>query len=223
LVGILSVDDLRAALPVSTDVRAALPPSERPLVSGWQVGELMSYAPETLPPDAPLSVAAVRMAARRIGCLPIVDVRRTLLGTLSETDLLRALASGLDTERPASPTARSSPLEALIDELREERGALSARLDRYRREELRITGELGELPTDEAERGARRNDLRLTEGLEELAVRRLASIEHALERAEQGHLGACEGCGGTIPVARLRALPGTTRIDCARAGEQPAA
>jgi acetoin utilization protein AcuB len=224
LVGILSVDDLRAALPVGTEVRAALPPSERPPVAGWQVGELMSYAPETLPPEARLSVAAERMAARHIGCLPIVNGRGALLGILSETDLLRALASGIAGGRPASSTTRSSPLDGLIDELRAERAALSARLDHYRREELSITGELSELPTDEAERGARRNELRLTEGLEELAARRLAAIGHALERAEQGRLGACEGCGGTIPVARLRALPGTTRcIDCARAGAQPSA
>jgi acetoin utilization protein AcuB len=216
LVGILSVDDLRAALPAGTDLRAPLPASERPAASDFLVGELMSFAPETLGPGAELARAAERMAARRIGCLPIVDARGRLVGLLSETDLLHALANGL-----GAPAARVSPLAALVEELRAEHLALSQKLGRYHAEERRITGELGEVPTDQAERGTRREELLRTEGLEELAGRRLAALEHALERAAQGRLGACEGCGATIPVARLRALPGSTRcIDCVRAGER---
>ena len=39
------------------------------------------------------------MAERRIGCLPIVDAKGRLVGLLSETDLLYALAALLWTER----------------------------------------------------------------------------------------------------------------------------
>jgi DnaK suppressor protein len=61
---------------------------------------------------------------------------------------------------------------------------------------------------------------RLTETLSEHARRRLEALDHALERAQRGQLGRCERCGGTIPIGRLRALPGTTLcIACARAGE----
>jgi RNA polymerase-binding transcription factor DksA len=63
--------------------------------------------------------------------------------------------------------------------------------------------------------------VRLTEALDALAIRRLRAIDHALERAHAGRLEVCDGCGGRIPLPRLRALPGTTLcIDCARARER---
>ena len=37
----------------------------------------------------------------------------------------------------------------------------------------------------------------------------LGMIERALERIENGSFGTCEECGGTIPKARLNALPHT--------------
>jgi len=44
--------------------------------------------------------------------------------------------------------------------------------------------------------------------------------ESALERAASGKLGVCEHCGGRIPSARRRALPGTTQcIRCAKKSE----
>ena len=43
----------------------------------------------------------------------------------------------------------------------------------------------------------------------------------ALDHAAQGRLSVCDGCGGRIPLTRLRALPGTTRcVRCARADER---
>ena len=42
----------------------------------------------------------------------------------------------------------------------------------------------------------------------------------ALDHAEQGRLSRCDGCGGSIPLTRLRAVPGTTLcVACARAQE----
>lgn len=53
--------------------------------------------------------------------------------------------------------------------------------------------------------------------LAELEGRELAQVERALRRLKQGTYGKCEGCSGTIPVARLNALPFSTLcIKCQR-------
>jgi acetoin utilization protein AcuB len=61
------------------------------------VRDLMTPDPETAREGTPLAEAADRMADRRIGCLPVVDESGRLSGLLSETDVLRALASLLST------------------------------------------------------------------------------------------------------------------------------
>src|SRR5512137_893036 len=53
--------------------------------------------------------------------------------------------------------------------------------------------------------------------LAEVESRELARIEIALERMRSGQYGACEGCGISIPMARLNALPyATLCIKCQR-------
>ncbi len=57
--------------------------------------------------------------------------------------------------------------------------------------------------------------------LAEVESRELASIENALERMREGQYGVCEGCGCSIPMARLNALPyATLCINCQREQEQ---
>jgi len=57
--------------------------------------------------------------------------------------------------------------------------------------------------------------------LAELDSRELHQIERALHRLKQGTYGSCEGCGWTIPVGRLNALPYTTLcIACQREMEK---
>lgn len=93
VVGVLSFDDLRAALvgPISV---ADLPgPEVREEALEWRVGELMSDAPLVTSAEEGLSSAADRMADARVGCLPVVDAAGRLVGMLSETDALRALAA----------------------------------------------------------------------------------------------------------------------------------
>lgn len=63
------------------------------------VRELMTADPETVREGTKLADAADRMADRRIGCLPVVDETGRLAGLLSETDVLRALATLLSTGR----------------------------------------------------------------------------------------------------------------------------
>jgi DnaK suppressor protein len=57
--------------------------------------------------------------------------------------------------------------------------------------------------------------------LAEVESRELASIENALQRMRDGQYGVCEGCGCSIPMARLNALPyATLCINCQREHEQ---
>ncbi|MEN6498634.1 MAG: TraR/DksA family transcriptional regulator [Thermoguttaceae bacterium] len=57
--------------------------------------------------------------------------------------------------------------------------------------------------------------------LAEVESRELSRIENALERMRQGEYGVCEGCGCSIPIARLNALPyATLCIKCQRESER---
>jgi DnaK suppressor protein len=60
--------------------------------------------------------------------------------------------------------------------------------------------------------------------LAEVESRELARIEYALERMREGQFGVCEGCGTSIPMARLHALPYATYcIKCQREMERQGA
>jgi RNA polymerase-binding transcription factor DksA len=126
-------------------------------------------------------------------------------------------------ERPPAESTASEPAPApatLLDAIQSERAHLLERLRTYEAREQQITERRREVPLDQAEAGEQATEAEFTEELAELAVRRLRGLEHAIERAESGKLGHCEGCGGSIPAARLRALPGTTLcIRCARRNE----
>ena len=57
--------------------------------------------------------------------------------------------------------------------------------------------------------------------LAEVESRELTRIEYALERMREGQFGTCEGCGTSIPMARLNALPYATYcIACQREAER---
>lgn len=209
VVGVLSIDDLRAALPFEISLQHGMAPANRERAREWRVGEIMTHAPETVDLDASLAEAAERMAEHRIGCLPVVDESGHLAGLLSETDVLWALASAL---RPGRRGARerASELPAFVAELERERERIRARLAERMAGEQALAAVVREEPLDEAERGADLTDVRTATTLDELAVQRMAAIDHALDRAAEGVLGRCERCGGAIPIPRLRALPGTT-------------
>jgi CBS domain-containing protein/RNA polymerase-binding transcription factor DksA len=217
VVGVLSIEDMRAALPFPISLRRALAPGEREAAREWRVGEIMSHAPETLGPEQSLAEAAERMAEHRIGCLPIVDDDDRLVGLLSETDVLWALATSLGLRPGRERAGRAGELAALVAELERERERIRARLERRQAGERELEQTERELPLDEAERGADSTAIAAARTLDEMAIGRLAAIDRALDRAGQGVLGVCERCGGSIPVPRLRALPGTTTcIACAR-------
>jgi CBS domain-containing protein len=58
-----------------------------------QVGDLMAIDPVVVRADAPLAEAARLMEGRHVHGLPVVDGAGTLVGVISQTDLLRARAT----------------------------------------------------------------------------------------------------------------------------------
>ena len=217
LVGIVSVDDLRAALPFAVNLRH--PPSldEREIARDLSVAEVMTHGPLTATSKMSVADAAGTLARFRIGCLPVVDDGR-LVGILSETDVLRSLAGGAAENEARRQDPRMHELDLLVTELRAERTRILRRLGRVQQIELESTQEQREVPMDAAEHAAHAIQLAVDEPLAALSARRLEALEHALFRASQGRLGVCEKCGKHISVARLRALPGAVIcVRCARA------
>jgi CBS domain-containing protein/RNA polymerase-binding transcription factor DksA len=220
VVGVLSIDDLRAALPFPMILGRSLVPAEREEAREWRVADLMTHAPETIGEDASLAEAAERMADRRIGCLPVVDPQGRLAGIVSETDALRALATSLWSDRLRDARSASTELDVLVGQLRREREAIARRLDGYHAVERDLSADVHDEPRDAADRGADEREVSLTERLDAFAARRLEALDRALDHAAQGRLSLCDACGGGIPLARLRAMPGTTLcVACAREAE----
>lgn len=76
------------------------------------------------------------------------------------------------------------------------------------------TSDLGDLASEDAEQ-------EINTQLVALESRELARIDRAIEAIREGHYGKCDGCGKSIPVTRLRALPYTsTCVDCQRIQEE---
>ena len=88
LVGLVSNRDLLEAS--LTSVLAFPPEQRRGFLRSVEVSEVMSREVETVGPDTPLGVAANRMIRHKIGCLPVVSDDGSMLGLVTETDLLIA-------------------------------------------------------------------------------------------------------------------------------------
>jgi CBS domain-containing protein len=88
VVGVVTHRDLLAA---SLSKALAFDPQQRrTFMRSVDVGEVMTRDPVTVAPEASLREAARLMIGRRIGCLPVVRPDGTLVGLVTETDLLRA-------------------------------------------------------------------------------------------------------------------------------------
>jgi acetoin utilization protein AcuB len=221
LVGVLSSDDLRAALPLGAGLAEGPDAERREELKHRRVGELMTFEPHTVRAETPLAQAADLLAELRIGCLPVVESQGGLVGILSETDALRALAATLWTDEVRAKRGVETDLDALVGRLRAERDRIARALEEYAQVERRFTTHPQEDPVDFSERAADRSEADTAGILHSLASRRLEGLDRALERAAQGRLSLCEGCGRRIPLARLQALPGSTLcIACARGREE---
>lgn len=76
--------------------------------------------------------------------------------------------------------------------------------------------ELGDRTADVADVATTRIEQLTDDRERQRRQERIAQIDAALERMEQGTWGTCVGCGGSIPKARLQALPtATTCVACA--------
>jgi CBS domain-containing protein len=62
--------------------------------AGPTVGELMSIEPVTITEDEPAATAQRLMSERRVSGLPVVSRMGALVGVISQTDFVRAHASG---------------------------------------------------------------------------------------------------------------------------------
>ena len=90
LVGVVSERDLlRASL---SNLSAFGNEHRRAFLHGVEIKRVMSEPPVVIDPEATVAEAASVMADRKIGCLPVVDEARGLVGMLTETDVLRHFA-----------------------------------------------------------------------------------------------------------------------------------
>jgi CBS domain-containing protein len=88
LVGVVSHRDLLAAS--LTKVLDFDKEARRTFMRSVEVSEAMTRNPLAIAPSAKLREAAKILLKRKIGCLPVVDAERRVVGLLTETDLLRA-------------------------------------------------------------------------------------------------------------------------------------
>ena len=129
VVGIVSSRDLLAA-----SLSKALEfdrQERRTFLRSVGVEEVMTPDPVCVAPAATLAEAAAVLVHRKIGCLPVVRPDRTLVGLLTETDLVRAAILEAEPAVPAASESRA--LTGLEDALRQE-------VERVRRarDELRV-------------------------------------------------------------------------------------
>jgi CBS domain-containing protein len=214
VIGILSIDDLRAAFPFDVSLKRPIGMTERMQARDFRMTDVMTWAPQTVQPGTSLQLAARILADHRIGCLPVVDDENLLVGILSETDVLRALDASM---RPVA-TAEERRSDGLVDALRAERERIAEQLAKWQQSEASLLARVRDEPRDAGDRAADEHAVSTLERLSERAASRLDAIDGALERAKRGRFGICELCQGRIPATRLRAIPETSLcVRCARA------
>jgi acetoin utilization protein AcuB len=103
----LPVVDDRGVLAGIVAERDLLVAADRYLSSPVDVAQIMTRQVVTVGDTTPVVVAATLMIERKIGGLPVVDASRKLLGIITETDLLKALAAILTRRGEASVRARA--------------------------------------------------------------------------------------------------------------------
>jgi len=102
----LPVVDARGALAGIVAERDLLVAADRYLSSPVDVAQIMTRQVVTVGETTPVIEAATLMIERKIGGLPVLDASRKLLGIITETDLLKALAALL--KRRANANVRAT-------------------------------------------------------------------------------------------------------------------
>lgn len=101
----LPVVDARGALAGIVAERDLLVAADRYLSSPVDVAQIMTRQVVTVGETTPVLQAATLMIERKIGGLPVLDASRKLLGIITETDLLKALAAILKRRADANVRA----------------------------------------------------------------------------------------------------------------------
>jgi acetoin utilization protein AcuB len=110
----LPVVDAHGMLSGIVAERDLLVAADRYLSSPVDVGRIMTRRVVTVGETTPVATAADLMIERKIGGLPVVDASQRLLGIITETDLLKALAERLRaTEAKARKSRQSRAKEPL--------------------------------------------------------------------------------------------------------------
>ncbi len=102
----LPVVDARGALAGIVAERDLLVAADRYLSSPVEVARIMTRQVVTVGEATPILQAATLMIERKIGGLPVLDASRQVLGIITETDLLKALAAIL--KRRANANVRAA-------------------------------------------------------------------------------------------------------------------
>lgn len=181
LVGILSNRDLLAAsLTKALDFD---PASRRSFLRSVEVGEVMTRDVVTIPRDTTLADAGRIMVRRQIGCLPVLDADGTLVGLVTETDLLSAAfvdGEGPETSGRTIDMSKSSSfsewMEREVQDLRRMRDELRVQTH-LGRAELRERWDALERALESLEQRAKRASRAADQPLQQLEedVRKLAS------------------------------------------------
>lgn len=65
------------------------------MLEDFMLSKVMTHNPLALKPEDTLGKAVEIMARKKIGCIPIVDDRKKIVGIVTETDVLKLLAREL--------------------------------------------------------------------------------------------------------------------------------
>jgi len=87
LQGIVTMDDLRQKIPLTTFAVDAIRASD--LLSQCSVRQVMSQNPKTISSETPLVEAAQMMLDHKISTLPVLDDQK-IVGIITESDIFRA-------------------------------------------------------------------------------------------------------------------------------------
>jgi DnaK suppressor protein len=112
----------------------------------------------------------------------------------------------------------------LLDTFAEQlRGQRKQYLDEFRRAEADLESIAEERESELEEHAQEEQSARLLKRMDDRTLHAVREIDAALQRVLKGKYGICEACGGSVTIARLRALPSTRYCtDCEAQSEKQA-
>jgi RNA polymerase-binding protein DksA len=117
---------------------------------------------------------------------------------------------------PVRKTLRINPaFRELLKELQNRRNKITGQVDHLEHDLREDLADTQSTPGDVADHGSGELNQHISVTLMENDRIEMERIEQAIERIQSGKYGQCDICHKTIPMARLKAIPWTTRcINC---------